>query len=224
MPATKFLDSSGLSTLWANCKSYFAKKAHQQAGSTIYDLTDVIYPVGSIYISTSSTSPATLFGGTWEELKGRFLLGRDTGYAAGSTGGEAEHTLVLSETPSHKHSVSVTSSGAHNHTLTAVSTTSGTSHDYGLLESWLKWTSTRSVTVPENSTTNGAHTHTVSETSKGGGGAHNNMPPYLAVYMWKRLTLAGNQPIEPDPASPNSISAGTSAPSGGINGDIYIQY
>ena len=147
---------------------------------------DMVYPVGAIYISTSSTSPATLFGGTWSELKGRFLLGRSTSYTAGSTGGEATHTLTLDEAPSHTHSVSVTSSGAHNHTLTAVQNTGGTSHSYGLLESWLTWSSTRSVTVPQNSTTNGSHTHTINETSQGGGGAHNNMPPYLVVYMWKR--------------------------------------
>ena len=59
------------------------------------------YPVGAIYISTISTSPASLFGGTWEQLKDRFLLGAGDTYAAGATGGEAAHALTVNEMPPH---------------------------------------------------------------------------------------------------------------------------
>lgn len=47
-----------------------------------------IFPVGSIYTSINSTNPATLFGGTWEQIQGRFLLSASSSYAAGDTGGQ----------------------------------------------------------------------------------------------------------------------------------------
>ena len=71
---------------------------------SIQNLNNKIYPVGSIYISVNSTSPASLFGGTWEQLKDRFLLSAGNTYTAGSTGGEANHTLTVDEMPSHSHS------------------------------------------------------------------------------------------------------------------------
>ena len=66
-------------------------------------LLNAIYPVGSIYMSVNSTSPATLFGGTWERIKDRFLLAAGDAYAAGGTGGEATHTLTEGEMPAHSH-------------------------------------------------------------------------------------------------------------------------
>ena len=68
------------------------------------------YPVGSIYMSVNSTSPASLFGGTWEQLKDRFLLGAGDTYTNGSTGGESTHTLTVDEMPSHTHSQSMATS------------------------------------------------------------------------------------------------------------------
>lgn len=114
------------------------------------------YPVGAIYLSAVSTSPASLFGGTWEQLKDRFLLGAGNTYSAGSTGGEAEHTLTTSEMPSHQHE------WQYHYTASGGSTQYSTN-----------WTSQRATT--------GYTAHT------GGGAAHNNMPPYLSVYMWKRV-------------------------------------
>ena len=81
---------------------------------------DKIYPIGSIYISASSTNPHDLFGGTWEQIRGRFLIGtgeigsNSTNYwgtikgvfnmPPGETGGEDYHTLSVTEMPSHSHS------------------------------------------------------------------------------------------------------------------------
>ena len=65
---------------------------------------DMVYPVGAIYMSVNSTNPASLFGGTWEQIKDRFLLSAGDSYSAGSTGGEAEHTLTYGEMPVHSHS------------------------------------------------------------------------------------------------------------------------
>ena len=72
--------------------------SEQQAKNNILNS---IYPIGSVYISTSAVSPADLFGGTWQRIQGRFLLGADSTYSAGSTGGEETHTLTVDEIPAH---------------------------------------------------------------------------------------------------------------------------
>lgn len=114
-----------------------------------------LYPVGSIYMSVVNTSPATLFGGTWEQIKDTFLLSAGDTYAAGSTGGEAEHTLTVNEMPSHRHQLA-TSVVSYNGSDTARYT--GSTY-----------------------TTDKVYT-----TYVGGSEAHNNMPPYLTVYVWQR--------------------------------------
>lgn len=102
-----------------------------------------VYPVGSIYMSVASTSPATLFGGTWVQLKDRFLIGAGGSYSAGATGGATTHTLTVAEMPSHNHSFTgsaVTSGGiSANHTHTGTSgnpsanhTHSGPSHSHNV--------------------------------------------------------------------------------------------
>ena len=79
-------------------------------------IIDIVYPVGSIYMSTASTSPATLFGGTWVALnEGRVLIGANSSYPAGSTGGEKTHTLTKNELPAHTHGVTIDSAGKHKH-------------------------------------------------------------------------------------------------------------
>lgn len=63
-------------------------------------LTNLTYPVGAIYQSTSSTSPASLFGGSWTQITSRFLWNTTS---SGGTGGEQNHTLAETEMPSHSH-------------------------------------------------------------------------------------------------------------------------
>ena len=75
---------------------------------------DLIYPVGSIYLSVGTTSPATLFGGTWVQLKDRFLIGAGNNYSNGATGGETSHTLTASELPSHSHDNTISVSASQN--------------------------------------------------------------------------------------------------------------
>lgn len=87
-----------------------------------------LYPVGSVYISFNSTSPSTLFGGTWVRLKDTFLLVNGDTYPANSTGGSATKTIAMSNMPSHNHSVS--SSGLHTHPSGNVSVSSAGSHDH----------------------------------------------------------------------------------------------
>lgn len=142
-------------------------------------IVDLIYPVGSIYMSTNATSPATLFGGTWERIQDRFLLAAGTKYAAGKRDGEATHTLTEEELPSHTHgSKSLTG------TFRNMQWYNGTSS--GIVSQG----ENKANKTPPNGNKEGAATFTIDAThehnSVGGNKPHNNMPPYLAVYVWKR--------------------------------------
>lgn len=143
-------------------------------------LLDMVYPVGSIYMSVNSTSPATFLGGTWEQLEDRFLLGQGTTYSTvDSTGGEATHTLTTSELPAHTHgSKSLTGS------LYAYSWSNGAAS--GIVS---KTAETVNMGFYNGSSV-GHIGYTITAThehdSVGSGTAHNNMPPYRVVYMWKR--------------------------------------
>lgn len=130
------------------------------------------YPVGSIYVSTNSTSPAELFGGTWTQIKDRFLLGAGDSYVNGTTGGKATHTLTINEMPNHDHTVRTTrteSYPAYWHSTHTGSTDSSKGWAY------------LSTAGSANSGVGSLYVEKV-----GGGAAHNNMPPYLAVYIWQR--------------------------------------
>ena len=141
-------------------------------------ILDNVYPVGSIYMNVNSTNPGTLFGGTWEQIQGRFLLGMSSSYPAGSQGGEAEHTLTTSEIPLHTHDIgqegntsrtiptqyAVGDSSQSQYTTTLEG---GASGYFKPSVAWGGTMITRGQTSPY-------------------GQAHNNMPPYLSVYIWKR--------------------------------------
>ena len=109
------------------------------------------FPIGSIYLSVEQTNPSEYFGGTWQQIKDTFLLAAGDTYTAGSTGGEASHTLTMEEIPKHDMWLS---SGGYSPELETAINAGGT---YGL------------------ATLNKSPTE-----------AHNNMPPYLTVYVWKR--------------------------------------
>ena len=117
-----------------------------------------VYPIGSIYISTSATSPATLFGfGTWQLISDAFLVGAGNLYNLGTTGGEAEHTLTIDEMPSHTHPMQgYWNTGTGSNSARARNITSGDPVDNSAM------------------------------LATGGGQAHNNIPPYLAVNIWER--------------------------------------
>lgn len=138
------------------------------------NIFDLIYPVGSFYISAKSTNPATLFGGTWEQIQGRFLLGRSSSYPVGSMGGEATHTLTEAEMPSHEGHLSAGFVGT---------VPQGKGNYKGFLN-LDKMTAYGDVGRGWNVYA-GNEMHPASE-AVGGGQPHNNMPPYLSVYIWKR--------------------------------------
>lgn len=122
-----------------------------------------IYPIGSIYISTSDTfNPNTVWGGTWEQTaSGRCLIGANSTYPLGSMGGESKHTLTINEMPTHRH-------------------VSNRVNWYNALQTGGL---SASIIDQSNLKVDGPDKYT-SET--GNSEAHNNMQPYLAVYMWKR--------------------------------------
>lgn len=127
------------------------------------NLIDLVYPVGSIYHSTSETSPTTLFGNTWAQITDRFLFGQGS-KDNGTTGGEESHTLSIPEMPSHAHEVRY---GFYN---------SGVSSNTQLGCYPLTLAQDRMGNWPI----------AASLTNSGQGAAHNNMPPYQVVYIWQR--------------------------------------
>ena len=125
---------------------------------------DNVYPIGSIYMSINSTNPNNLFGGTWEQINNCFLLAQGSEFAAGSSGGEKNHTLSAAEMPSHNHGIYSGYGDGSNNT------------DAYRYQFWA-------------SAAQGWHESGQLATSyRGSGQAHNNMPPYLAVYIWKRVS------------------------------------
>ena len=150
-----------------------AADSSKLGGKTLAEIMLVLYPVGAVYISVNSTSPASLFGGEWTQINGRFLIGtgapelNDDGtspgsynFAAGSKGGEANHTLTVNEMPNHAHA-----SGRGYLNVAGGTDKQALSNQYLSGDDY-----------------SGNSTSYI-----GGGAAHNNMPPYLAVYMWKRV-------------------------------------
>ena len=143
-------------------ESYF-NQINSQAGAYDYIL-NLVYPIGSIYITVNSTSPAVLFGGSWTQLTDTFLYASTTADTSATTApsgqGEATHTLTVNEMPAHDHD-----SELRYHHYGA----GGSAHNRSTWEEGA-----------DNSTNN------FMTGSRGGGAAHNNMPPYMKVYMWKR--------------------------------------
>ena len=172
------------------------------------NLALAMYPVGSIYLSVNDINPGTIFGGTWEQIQDRFLLAAGSTYAGGTTGGTeshthtsaahthtsaahthttAGHTLTVNEMPSHSHStygqvprinenVGASSQWGHSSTdgswwfqtvaSSVYATGGGASHSHGNTGS----------TTPGNT----------GSTTPGNTGSSSSLPPYLAIYVWKR--------------------------------------
>lgn len=139
--------------------------------------SDCPFPIGGVYISIAPTNPSSIWGGTtWEQFaKGKTLVGCDANDSdfsvAGKTGGEKTHMLTTNEIPAHGHGM------AHTHSYTGPNTSSwkvGTSTAH-------KWCTTTS------SKTSGEASKTTTDNA-GGGLEHNNLQPYITVYMWQRVS------------------------------------
>ena len=148
-----------------------------QLGDSAWLTAQGAYPVGAIYLSVTDANPAALFGGTWERIsQGRFIIGAGANAAnttdywgeypagkenfpAAEMGGEVTHTLTVDEMPSHTHSERLEWSNTKAWGLTGTGEGANAVVDQGGVTG-----------------------------STGGGKAHSNMPPYLVVYMWKRVS------------------------------------
>ena len=140
--------------------------------------SDCPFPVGGIYISIASTNPSSIWAGTtWEQFAaGRTLVGLDTSDAdfntVGMMDGEKEHTLTIDQIPAHGHGM------AHTHSYTGPNTGSWKTGTNGKSHTWC--------TSAGGKTSGGASKTTTD--NAGGGSAHNNLQPYIVVYMWKRVS------------------------------------
>lgn len=155
---------------------YIGCEKDSTGGKSILDL---IYPVGSIYMSVNSANPGELIGGTWKRIKDRFLLSAGDTYAAGTTGGSADSVVV-----------------SHTHEQKA--------HSHGFSKGDKVWTTASGSTEPGNQISGTAKYYAATSkkdytwidrtdsatpgiNSTGESGVGKNMPPYLAVYVWQRI-------------------------------------
>lgn len=177
IPAASSETPQDLGTADAGSSSDYSRADHVHNLPSIptdSDIVDLVYPVGSIYMSVNSTSPASLFGGTWTQIEDTFLLSAGSTYTAGDTGGEAAHKLVANELPKINGSFTIRrwSTGGAG---TAAQNFSGVFSD-------------STVTGSANPIAGGSNAGDYQKISMAFGNdqAHNNMPPYLVVYMWER--------------------------------------
>lgn len=135
-----------------------------------------LYPVGSIYLSVNDTDPGTFIGGTWERLKDVFLLAAGDTYAAGSTGGNVEHT--------HKYGFQF---GAYYGAISmerdaqSGALQGGTGNPVGSASISSSMSDVNDNVAQAAKTLQMSHYKSTADTSSA-----SNMPPYLAVYAWKR--------------------------------------
>lgn len=145
----------------------------ERPDGTMLSVVDLIYPVGSIYMSVNSADPGTLFGGTWQQIKDRFLLSAGDTYAAGNTGGSAKATL-----PYHTHTV-----GSGGYDLWGAKRGKGSTEPGNQISGDAKYYAAATGGSTANYKWMGSVDSTgVSDVSQA------NMPPYLAVYVWQRLS------------------------------------
>ena len=174
--------------------AYVKNNISEYVKNNISETLKKVYPVGSIYMSTVSTNPATLFGfGTWEAMPaGRVLLAQGTAswgtYNAGSTGGEATHQLTVGEIPSHNHSASISTTNLTGTMSFPQWCTVGSSGIVSFKDAGNIQTPDGQDHAPpiRTFTINATHGHTISINNTGTDTPHNNMQPYLAIYIWKR--------------------------------------
>lgn len=180
------LDTNGLRKLWEHILQALEIKVDKELNKTLTtnDYTDeekdkvnyaytqvkdiqenialALYPIGSIYININDVNPSTLFGGTWERIKDMFLLSSGDIFAVGEQGGEATHTLSIDEMPEHTHSYFRAKLTNNETAVSAGNTFPGL--NFSTTPAYIATSEPQGATQP-----------------------HNNMPPYLAVCVYKRI-------------------------------------
>lgn len=182
-----------------DCKKLYGKLNSFVTKVINRDVTNKVYPIGSIYMSVNSTNPSELFGGTWERIQDRFLLASGSAYTNGSIGGSANAVVVK-----HNHT-----QNPHNHTQNSHGhgPSGGDSRRFMSSPNGCGWSEIAGANisgsgyyyVATNSSSHNVYNETISNTvatnkeatatnkEAGEDGTGKNMPPYLAVYMWQRI-------------------------------------
>ena len=165
--------SASASSAAAAAQAAIAAKDEAEA-IAIGNIRDIVFPVGSIVQYTdASIDPGNLLGGTWERIQGKFLFAADSSHEIGTTGGSETVTLTTANLPAHRHFVVNLSKG-----------TTGPDYLHSVARYDRENTSWEDCHYQLSGNENEANGGRSSAT--GSGTAHNNMPPYLTVYMWKR--------------------------------------
>jgi len=172
-----------------------------------------IYPIGSIYMCVNDINPSEVFGGTWVQIKDQFLLAAGDIYNNGETGGEATHVLTSNELAIHWHRYDKASLAkshvltsdeiaSHTHPIRQQTTSAHLDTSSTITHAVFTLDQSAAFTTESNNTQQNGHTHEIEYNGGGQTGApsdngygdngdcmgvgHNNMPPYLAVKVWKR--------------------------------------
>lgn len=148
-------------------------------------------PAGTIVMWSGSSIPSgwALCNGSngTPDLRDRFIVGAGSSYGLGAKGGEATHTLTVSELPAHAHGGWANAAGSHSHTVNV--DTQGVPD--GAWDHWMDgrryWNSTWASDGKGSTAAAGEHGHSVSGSNAGGSGAHENRPPYYALYYIMKL-------------------------------------
>ena len=160
-------------------------------------LLDLIYPVGSIYWSKNATNPSYLFGGTWVQIKDKFILAVGDTYKSNTSGGAATHTLTTAQLPSHTHDVGTLAVNGNfevRHTDGGGTVAAGTNGAITVENNngTKVWNSALQIAVKSGTldivklNAKSGQGFTGSTAATGSGSAHNNMPPYITAYCWER--------------------------------------
>ena len=195
-----------------------------EMNKTLKGICNKVYPVGSIFITLGNENPATLFGGKWERLGDKFLLAAGAKHQIGEDDKGAEEITLSAEQsglPSHRHGFtqptansagggSTGAGGNHRHSLAGDNDTLKSGSTYMRPKSH----GAGSSTIGYYTSYSDNHTHTISahshqcsggavqtSTAVGASAAHNNMPPYIVVNMWKRTELADLSDSSVEPTS-----------------------
>ena len=206
--ATVTLTNKTLTDADANTQAFGNNTTKLATTAFVQTALQAVYPVGSIYISTVATNPATTFGfGTWAEFgAGKVLVGQDTGDTSFDTleeTGGSKNAIVVSHTHSASSSFSGNSLGSHTHGVTdpGHNHLSGHGHEFpkygeagsgtaaqGAQIQGQPYTSTSTTGISINSASAGTPSGSVSTsiTSTGSSGTNANLQPYVVVKMWKR--------------------------------------